>query len=311
MGSRLAVGTILALGLYLGCRKLVTGAVLATQHDANEWWMSFEGLLAVYTTQAVAVVFGSIIAAAGRLQGYLHGLGVGVVCGGLFLVFEVLTGAPTRDLVVYLQPPVLALLGLVAGVVGARIWSAAPVLDIPVPNPSKLSSITLLAETPKVSGRPTLWVRVLAGAMVILMGVTFADRFRHYAQTHSGGLLRVQSLGQGEFITWQLAVFAVLLGGVAAGAGTGAGIRHGVLSGAIGGLAVLVICLKQGSALPPIEYSLVRLSLEKFPITAPGVCAVIAGSVFLVGMVGGWLGGALFLPLAPESMRKRLRIGRD
>lgn len=311
VGGRIAIGTVLALGFYLGVRKMITGTVLALIADPNQWWLSFNGLVAVYSAQAFAVAFGAILASAGRLHGYAHGLAVGVICGGLFLGFELLAGVPPEDLVVYMQPPVLALLGLIAGVVGARIWAVAPQLDIPLPNSSKLSSIQLATESITNPGRPTSWIRVLIGATIMICGVMIADKTRLMAQKNSAGALRVQTLAQGEFITWQLATFALLMGGITAGAGTGAGLRHGLIAGGVAALSLLVVCLKDGTALPPIAYWLVRMSLEDLPMATPSVCVVVASSVLLVGVVGGWLGGALFLPLAPEHMRRRLRTGGD
>jgi len=309
--GRIALGTVLALGFYLGVRKIVMGTVLAVIPNAHEWWLSFNGLIAVYSAQAVAVVFGAVLASSGRLFGFAHGLTVGVICGGLFLGFELLAGVPPEALVVYLQPPVLALLGLIAGVIGARIWPVAPSLDIPLPNPSKLSSIQLATDAITNPGRPTVWLRIILGAMVMICGAMIADKSRAFAQNNSAGLLRVQTIGQGEFITWQLATLAVLLGGITAGAGTGAGIRHGLIAGAVAGIAILGVCLKQGAAIPPIAYWLNRVSLDELPITSPYVCASVAGSILLVGIVGGWMGGALFLPLAPEHMRRRIRTGGD
>src|SRR5580692_9139493 len=54
--GRVVIGTVLALGFYLGVRKIVTGTVLAAVDDPSHWWLSFNGLVAVYLTQAVAVV---------------------------------------------------------------------------------------------------------------------------------------------------------------------------------------------------------------------------------------------------------------
>ncbi|HEV3385276.1 MAG TPA: hypothetical protein VG097_10685 [Gemmata sp.] len=309
--GRITMGVVLALGLYLGLRKITIGTVLAVVADSNAWWLSFNGLVAVYTAQAIAVVFGALLASSGRLFGYAHGLAVGVICGGLFLGFELLAGVPPEDLVVYLQPPVLALLGLIAGVVGARVWAVAPTVDIPIPNPSKLSSIQLATENVTNPGKPTIWFRILIGTIVMICGAMMADKTRSFVQRNSAGLLRVQSLGQAEFITWQFASFAVLFGGIIAGAGTGAGIRHGLISGALGGVALLGICLKQGAAIKPIAYWLVCVSMNDVPITTPSVCLMVAGTILLVGIIGGWLGGALFLPLAPENMRRRLRSGGD
>ena len=193
--ARVTVGTVLALGLYLGVRKVLTGAVLVADPDPAGWWLSVRGLAAVYAAQALATAFGAVVAAAGQPRGYSLGLIVGGACGTLFLGFELAGGAPARDLVLYLQPPILALLGLAAGAAGARVWAPAPVLNFPIPNPSKLSSLQLGADLEVERPRPTLWVRVIGGAVVMILGVAVADQVRGTAQRHSGGLLRVQSLG--------------------------------------------------------------------------------------------------------------------
>ncbi len=206
----------------------------------------------------------------------------------------------------YLQPPVLAMFALIAGVAGSRIWSAAPKLDLVFPSASKLSSIRLAEDSGLDTSRPTLWLRVLGGAIIMFLGVAIADEFRSNLQKYSAGMLRVRSLGQGEFITWQIAAFAVLLGGMAAGAGTGAGTRHGLLAGLLGGVGIYGMCVKAGGALPPIQWWLVRLSLDELPLMTPSVVVGIAGSVFLAALAGGWLGGALFVPLAQNSLGKRL-----
>jgi hypothetical protein len=304
------VGVVLGLGLYLAVRKLVTAGVLATEPDPAAWWLSARGLAAVYAAQAAAVLFGAVIAGAGRVSGAPLGLAVGVVCGGLFLGFELLTGVPARDLVFYLQPPVLALLGLVTGAAGARVWTAPPVVEVPPPPQSKLSSLCLTPDA-LAAGRPTVWWRVLAGALVMTLGVAFADTGRKTLQKYSGGTLRVQSQGQGKFITGQLATLAVLGGAVLAAAGTGAGVRHGLLAGLIGGAGVLAVCARAGEAVPPVEYWLGQTTLDGLPLTAPAVIATIAGGVLLLGVVGGWFGGKLFLPLAPSHLRNRLRGGLD
>ena len=230
----------------------------------------------------------------------------------MFLGFELLAGAPPETLVLYLQPPVLALLGLVAGAVGSRVWIPAPILNIPIPSGSKLSSLQLGDDLLEEQPRPTQFLRVLAGAAVIVIGVAIADQARHFIQKNSGGLLRVESLGQGEFITWQLATLVVLGGGVLAAAGTGAGIRHGMIAGVLGAAGIIGLCMKMGQTFAPVEYWLVKTQLDGQPLTAPPVLMAVGGGVLLISLLGGWLGGALFLPLAPESMRnRRLSVGLD
>lgn len=305
--GRVVVGGLFALGLYLGLRKLAMGVVLATHPEPGAWWSSFEGLVAVCGGQGLAVVFGAVVAAAGRRVGLVFGAAVGGVCGALFLAAELLAGAPPQDLVLYVQPLLLVLVGGIAGVFAARVWGAVPLLDMPITDRSKLSSSRFAIEDTTDPGRPTAWIRVLAGAMVMLASVAVAEQVRSGAQKYSGGMLKVTTIGQGRFLTWQIAVFGVLSGGVVAAAGTGAGLRHGLLSGAIGGAGVLGLTVLSGQSLGPVEYWLSSLALHDLPPDAPLSLLAAAGGVVVLGFFGGWLGGLLFLPLAPEHLRHRLR----
>jgi len=308
--ARVVVGTVLALGLYLALRKLTLGLVLATEADPAGWWLTAEGLSSVFGLQAAAGLFGALVAAAGRARGAAIGGAVGGLCGGLFLAAEVGGGAPAGQLVLYLQPILLAAGGGLAGAVGARVWAAVPDLDMPAPRTKKASSIQLDADPPRASGRPTAWVRVLVGAAVIVAGVGLADTARSKAQRSTGGALKVSSIGQGRFISWQLATLAVLAGGGVAAAGTGAGLRHGLLAGFFGATGVIWLTAAQGTLAPPAVYMLDRLAVGGNDPSDPLALATLAGGVLLAGLVGGWFGGQIVLPLAPAHMRAR-RVGGD
>ncbi len=309
--GRVVVGATLALGLYLALRKFVMGAVMASEYELEAWWASVEGLSAVCGIQVAAVIFGSAIAAAGRTGGFLFGVVVGGVCGGLFFGAELLAGAPARDLVLYIQPLVLVCTGAIAGVLAARVWGAVPVLDMPVASRGTLRSSQFTLGKTVEERRPTAWLRILVGAVVMLVAIAAADRVRSGAQKYSGGLLRVTSVGQGQFLSWQIAVLGVLAGGAVAGAGTGAGLRHGVVSGILGGAGVLGMTAFAGQTFGPVAYWLGKLQLGTLPPTDPAAIVAAASGVLLLGVLGGWLGGTLFLPLAPEHMRQRLRTGLD
>ena len=309
--GRVVVGAVFALGLYLGLRKLAMGAVLATHPDPDAWWLSFEGLMAVCAGQALAVVFGAVVASAGRSVGFVFGAAVGSVCGGLFLAAELVAGAPPRDLVLYVQLFVLVFVGGVSGVFAARVWGAIPVLDMPIPDRNRLSSSRFAIDPPARDGRPTAWLRVLCGAIIIMVAVGVAEQVRSGAQKYSGGMLQVNSIGQGQFLTWQIAVLGVLCGGVAAGAGTGAGLRHGVMAGGLGGIGVLGLTAVRGEPLGPVSYWLSKLSIGHLPPNDPAAVVAALTGVVVLGVLGGWLGGTLFQPLAPAHMRQRLRGGLD
>jgi len=304
--GRVIAGSLLALGLYLGLRKLGTGALLATHPDPDAWWGSFEGLVAVFGAQVLAVIFGAVVAAAGRTGGFTFGSIVGGLCGAGFLGAELLAGAPPQDLVLYVQPVVLMLVGGIAGVFAARIWGAVPFLDIPIFDKNKLSSSRFALEETQYRTRPTAWLRILAGATIMMAAVSVADKARTGAQKYSGGMLHVTSVGQAQFLTWQLAVLGVIGGGVMAAAGTGAGIRHGVMAGALGGVGVLGMTSAAGQQFSPVAYWMSTLQLAHLDPSDPAAIVAALSGVLILGVFGGWLGGTLFLPLAPEYMRQRL-----
>jgi hypothetical protein len=309
--GRIAAGAVFALGLYLGLRKLATGVVLVAYPEPDAWWGSFEGLTTVCGGQALAVIFGAVVAAAGRTGGFAFGAAVGGACGGLFLAAELIAGAPAQDLVLYVQPVVLVFVGGVAGVFAARIWGAVPILNMPVPDRTKLSSSRFSLGKTEPIRRPTAWVRALAGAIIIVSALVIADKVRSNVQKYSAGMLRVNSVGQGQFLTWQLAVLGALVGGVAAGAGTGAGIRHGAIAGMLAGVGVLGVTQAIGEPLGPVAYWMNAISLGPLPPNDPTAIVAALSGVLLIGVLGGWLGGLLFLPLAPDHMRRRLQSGLD
>ena len=302
--GRAFVGTVVALGLYLGLRKLTTGWVLATFDSDERWWLSAEALTTVFTLQVIAAGFGAVLASAGRARGIGLGAAVGGLCGGLFLAAEIAAGASPTQLVLLLQPLLLAVAGAIAGAVGAWVWAAVPEFDMPAPLVKKRSSIELLNDTPSDTGRPTIWYRVLIGAMIIVAGMALAEKARGAAEKASGGMLKVSSRGQGKFMSWQIAALAVLAGGAFAGACTGAGIRHGIFTGVLGSLGVTTLGLVRGEYSQPEEYILKWLNLAGGAQDPAGLIGV-AGGVLIAAFVGGWFGGQLFLPLAPLHMRTR------
>jgi hypothetical protein len=310
--GRVLVGVLAGLGLYLGLRRLVGGLVLTTFDDPAGWWTATDGLTTVFGLQVTAVVFGAVLAAAGRTAGISLGAAVGGLCGGLFLGAEVGSGAPLEQLVLLLQPVVLAVGGAIAGAVGAWVWAAVPVLDMPAPAPKKLSSIELDKDPPPHVLRPTHWARIIAGAAVIIAGMGLAEKARTTTEKATGGLLKVESRGQGKFLSWQIATLAVLAGGVFAGAGTGSGLRHGFYTGMVGAGGAVGVIVSRGEMSQPAEFLLGKLNLVANNPQDPVALLGVGFGVLVAALVGGWFGGQLFLPLAPAHMRnKKFRLAND
>ncbi|HXD85868.1 MAG TPA: hypothetical protein VN641_05215 [Urbifossiella sp.] len=303
--GRAFVGTIVALGCYLGLRKLTMGSVFALHSSVERWWQSDEALVAVFLLQVLAAGFGAVLASAGRMRGIGLGALVGIVCGIAFLGAEVAAGTPPTQLVLLLQPVMLAVIGAIAGAAGAWFWPAVPAFDLPPPLVKRSSSISLYDDTPRDTRRPTVWWRVVLGAFFIVAGMTLAEKARYSAEKASGGMLRVTSQGQGRFMSWQIATLAVLLGGAVAGSGTGAGVRHGIYTGLLGGIGIAAMRTVHGSFTQPEEYLLTWMNLTVNGPHDPIGLLGIGMAVLIASFVGGWFGGQLFLPLAPLHMRQR------
>jgi hypothetical protein len=301
----LVVGTVAALGAYLALRKFLAGWATASVSDIDGWWASDDALAAVLAVQALSAVFGALLAGAGRSGGLWLGLVVGGVTGGLFLAAEVAGGAPPGYLVLLVQPAVLAVLGAAAGALGGKVWAGLPHLDMPSPAVRRSSSVHLGEVTPKPEGRPTVWWKVLAGAAVVVLGIGFADPARKTVEKNAKGALRAASVGQARFLSAQLGTLAALAGAALAAAGTGAGVRHGVLAGVLGSVGIAGLTLAQGALPAPAGYLVEHMNLDASDPGSPVVLAAVGFGLAVAGVVGGWLGGTLFLPLAPAHMRVR------
>jgi len=312
VAGRVIVGSVLAMATYLAIRKIAMGTVLAIESNPDGWWLSPTGLVADHVIQAVAVVFGTMIAGAGQFKGATTGGIVGFVCGGLFLGYELMIGADSQNLSLYLQLPVLAMLGLIGGLIAAKIWTPPPQLMLGIPGSGKLSSLQLNEVAEAQRSRPTVWARVLIGTTLTVMGITMAEEVRLTVQKYSAGIFHTNTRIEAEFITWQIATLAGLAGAMIAGAETGAGPRHGLFTGILSGFSIYGLWTQRGAAFlfPALKFWLDKLGIPTESVTAPASIAGVIGSILLLGLVGGWMGGALFLPLSPAHHRGR-RHGLD
>ena len=311
--GRITMGTILALGFYLGVRKLLTGSILAAlQVGAGEWWLSLQGLTAIYSVQVVAVLFGALIAAAGRPYGYSLGFMVGGICGGLYLGFELLAGAPAQTLVLYLQPPVLAFLGLVAGAVGSRVWQPAAILNLPLPTGSKLSSLQLGDDLAEEQPRPTWWIRVLAGAAIIVIGTAFADPVAVVPCSRT----------RADFSTLRASARPSTSPGSsprslpsAAACSPRPARAPAFVTGCSPGCSARLACSPPARARAKhcrrSTTSWLAAPSSNCRSRAPPCWGTLGTAIASLGVLGGWLGGTLFPPMAPPHMRKRLQVGLD
>jgi len=307
--ARIAVGLGVGFGLYLGMRELVSAAGLLDFGGPMDGGVDF-------VLRFVSLLAGAVLAGAGREQGLPAGFGVGAAGAGLLLAADVYTagGAVAAGWVAPAAAGVIALLAAPAGAVGAAIWPPAPDLPRAVPAStasSRGSSLYLLVEesSERDKPRPTLWVRVAAGAAVAAAGLLLSDDIRLWLARGTGGLLQTGGVHRGPVVGFQIAIFLLGLGGVVAAAGSGAGFRHGFLTGLLTAAALYTAARRSEQPFPAVDGYFVMFGRTPESILADQrAAAEVLGLTVGLCTAGGWLGGQLFPPLAPKGVRNRRRL---
>lgn len=301
--GRVLLGTIASLGLFLSLREFALA-------------FSGGGFIEVFTLCGIrylAVAVGGLLTGAGRTNGSQPGFVSGLTVGALLTVHDVLSSGGNE----YWWPVGLAvgfpLVAGAAGWVGSRIWPAPVDLpDVAVPSAvtaSRASNLSRLTDgSEKRKGeRPTVWLRILIGGLVAFAAIAASDPIRMFLANASRGIFNTGGYSRAAAVGAQLAAIVLVIGGMIAGAGTGAGLRHGFYTALFTAMIFYAAVLSRGAAAdyPPVTGLFAYLDLTIDSFFAPQTVAIILA--FLIGLItaGGWLGGQLFPPLAPEWMRHR------
>lgn len=295
--TRIGIGIAVAAGLYVGMHEWATAVV----SPSSEWWGEASGVWFTFAMRVLAVAVGGVLAGAGRKAGVLTGLAVGAAAGGLSVLPDALQGGVDRQ--AGTLAAVLGGVGLLAGIVGARIWSlSADAFE--QTSFTNGSSLAMLAqeEDRRRTVRPTSWPRILIALTLLLVGVTSTGAVRDGLRAGTAGQLKMGGTGNADQVELQIAViFGALAGGIA-GATTGAGLRHGLILGTLAGPIFAALSMRR--ALPPINGFLETINLPHDMSNPQSLVATI-GFVFVGCVASAWLGGQLLPPLAPWWMRKR------
>jgi hypothetical protein len=299
-GGRIFIGCALALGLYLGLREWGLTVI-----PAGEWWDGIAGLSVTVVLRAAGAALGGLLAGAGRSPGTATGASVGLICGGLYMLADGVSGSDAImfDGAVWAG---LAVLSATAGAIGSRMWP--PPADIPVERGSRGSSLAALAEEEQKKGpRPTAWGRIALALVLAAVAVCAADTTRTLMKKGSAGLLNMGGPAQAPLVDLQLATMGLMLAGVVAGAGTGAGLRHGVIAGLLAGLGVLGLASSGLTVADPVVEGLLwTLDMPTDGSAGGRGLLAVFGSVFGLVALAGWFGGQLLPVLAPKWMQSKL-----
>jgi len=284
--GRVAIGIVVSLGVYLGLRDWSAAGLILAELDVIEPWMT---VLLMILSRVIAVMFGGLLAGAGRPQGAVTGVAVGAACGGLFSSIDVFSGHPSnsRDVLIGLG---LAVASGICGHLGCKLWP--PALEKKHwKKVSTGSSLLRMAqeEHEERNSPPMQWVRIFVAIVILIGGVTFTDQMREGMRKIRVGPNSIAHANMASLFNVQIAGMLVSLAGFVAGASTGAGLRHGFITGIFGGLGVVGI-LTTGSPYPlPALEGLVKISM--LPIG--GVYSAEAGmlvffSILILTAVCAW-----------------------
>jgi hypothetical protein len=280
--SKIVVGVLLAVGLSYGLRQLFTaGLTVGSDSAATGLWTTLAGLVLLHLLESVSLLVGGAVTGAGQPRGLLYGSVVGLVSGGAFLAMQRHQGDDQPGLLLFVQPILHALVGMLGGMLGMLIWKPPPA--IPLATGVAASPPERRAASQLFSG-PIHYGRVFTGAFVVVVGVVWANGILEYVLRASNGTLAVSSHMQARLIGWEIAALATLLGAGLAGATTRNGLKQGLCVGL--GAAVVIIGVHVGNGKLLLESLIASLT-----------------SVFGLSLAGGWFGGQLFPPLVARRRR--------
>ena len=284
--GRIAVGLILAQGLALGLKQLLTAGFLASSEDvAANLWGTLTGLALLHSLHTFGLLVGGALAGAGQHRGALYGSLVGLGSGALFLALQPRNDQLLTEAAYYAQPLMYMVLGAIAGWLGRAVWRPTPRLTLPETKSAALGP-PAAAEMRWLQG-PIAWFRVIAGATVMSCGIVWANIIMAWMIDASQGTLVVTTHFQARLVNWEIAGLTMLAGAIMAGATTWNGMKQGLCVG-IGGTVLYL----------GYQWANPTASLETMVFAA--MC------MLGLGLAGGWFGGQLFPPVNAVKRRRRI-----
>lgn len=276
--GRIAVGLLLAQGIYYVLYQLIRAGFLAAGEDtANNIWHTLTGLLLVQGLQAFGVLLAGILVGAGQRQGYVYGGVLGIWNGIVFILTQQWSSQDLTVTALMGQPLLQAAVGLLGGLIGSMVWRPLPPLQLPNPARSSRSVPTVRRKSRHFRG-PIAWARVVAGTVLAVGGVMWANVILEFVLQASEGKLAIDSQLQAQLITWEICGLALLGGSALSGSSQKNGMLQGLCVGAASGSILMGLGLA-GSALP------MHLLLFTVTVSVP------------LGILGGWFGSQMLPPL--------------
>jgi hypothetical protein len=311
--GKILIGLVLAQGLYFGQRMLI-GAVLAATGGELPAQDSFAGLLLIQFMQLISLLVGGAMAGAGQRRGTLFGAVVGMYNGVLFLfIHSWVLGNQLEPLTLIMLPILQIAFATGGGFIGSQIWKPIQLLaQLPAPPEERpaaeqLPVVPPLLKAPLFAG-PVNWVRVAGGTALAVLGSIGADRIYKFIElTTAPG--PGDTPRQASFLTWEISVLAVLIGGAFAGSNSHNGMKQGLVLGIFASLVLAFYFVMRG------ETEATKSPNWLFQQLGLGGAALFEKIVFTtmyivtLGLAAGWFGCQLLPPVVIPRGEKRMLPG--
>lgn len=278
---RMGIGLLLVFGLFQALLHLAHGTELLLVNSVaphSDWFVSMLSL---------AVFFAAMVTGTANRRAEANGFFLGLFSSGTFLGVEHVQGASFPEEWYVGLPVMQALIGTVAGFVGRLLYMPAPRFS-----PANKPDTRLNSAAKKKASPPIHWVNIVIGVIIANVALVYAEPIRSTMASVLGGS---GGVGSGRFVVWEISMIGSLLAGVAAGANTKWGLRQGTLAGLFASVGLVAAATKKGvSKIPAADFWVDQLSLSSENSTV--VYGVMASSMMITMILGGWLGSHLFPP---------------
>jgi hypothetical protein len=284
---RVALGVLLAQGLFYGVQHLLLAGFLAVGDEAGaSHWRKLSGLLAIQGLQIATLLVGSILAGASQPSGGMYGAMVGVWNGILWVIIQNMQGGPVSAVVLYSQPVLHTAFGAFGGLVGAAIWR--PIT--PVSTRAAVQSLTVKPQPQRILSLKSArihWLRVGAGVAIAIGGVLWADTILELVLRASEGRMTVRTTLQEKLMTLEITGLAIFIGAGLAGANTWNGLLQGACVGVVS--AAVLVGYWFG---------------YRMTVSRPEEAALMIAGIVALSILGGLFGGRLLPPVLPYQRQR-------
>ncbi len=276
--GRIVVGLLLSQGFALGLRML-KDSIFPEAQGTDE----FTQIVWIQAVSGGCLFLAGMLTGAGQSFGFALGALVGFTNSLVLLGLQVAAGESLPEYLAISQPILHSFFGAFGGLVGSLIWRPLPVVRLAKPVADEKDPKHRTRRKAQLFSGPIAWLRVLVGSAIVVAGATFATLVVGVLYDYTP--LRMSSIEQSQFMAYEIAALATLLGSCIAGVNTCNGAKQGLCVG-----------LSSAAILFFIQLMNEQTEINQIVFTT----AAILG----LSVIGGWFGCRLFPPLAARKRKE-------